>query len=175
MRFRLTDERNWESEPFEASTASELAMGVRAAWDVYAAKTFGTVHPAMDARVKLAELDRWLADRESRPGATDDQIRSWRANAQYKRHQITVASGAELSPLAIHAWDEVADSGWLNPTTHKSAIAPRVKRVLPEEEAGELIHHSAHLMDHMRRLMGMASSVGEQVREHLYPKLRSVN
>lgn len=174
MKFRLTDEREWESAPFEASNASELALGVRKAWDTYAAKTFGSVHPAMAARVKLAEIDRWLAEREARPDATDDQIRSWRANAQHRRYQITVASGAELSPLAIHVWDDVAGSGWLNPGTHKSAIAPRVKRVLSEAEAFELVHLSAHLLEHMRRLMGMAASVGEKVRERLYPAPRLV-
>lgn len=84
MLFRLTDEQEWEHR-FEASAPDELKAGIREAWDAYinehrhpkAPKS----HPAFAYQWRLSEIDRWLDERLSRPGATEDAKRSWRAQA----------------------------------------------------------------------------------------------
>lgn len=148
MKFRLSDERSWSSE-FVANDAESLRHGIAAAWDVrieLVRRNPGTTHPAFALPRRLAEIDGWLAERLARAIVTDDQRRSWEAQASHWRHSANRDLGGDdsCSPLRLHVlagespslWSTIAvctPSGW-----HCDPISPRVARTMAIERVRAL-------------------------------------
>lgn len=181
LDFRVTDERAWE-RAFSAATPDELRAGIRQAWDErIAATSRQTSHPGLALAARLADVRSWLAPRMARTDATDEQRRSWEAQAAHWTHTARRDLGGEawLSPLRLHVR---GDSGaWLTLCGrsraghwHCSPEAPRVARVEPLERCAELLEGAGAMVDHERNLLALAGAVGETVREHLYPPPRLV-
>jgi hypothetical protein len=113
MRFRVTDERYWSHE-FAAHTAAQLSRGITAGWDAYMdlfPPRFETdlVHPGLRARVRLAQIDRWLEERLQRDH-TPAQESAWVGQAIKWRHDANSQYGGShtVSPLRLHVfgvWD----------------------------------------------------------------------
>lgn len=198
MRLRVTDERVWASE-FDAASPAELAAGIRRAWDERIREAGASEHPAIALRARLAEVDRWLAERMAREGATDEQRQSWRANAVHRRYQARRDLGdATLSTLRLHVRGETGAGTWLTimrpaPGNEAGAplaltedgrtftgwrcdpTAPTVGRVVSDEDARRLFAGAAAMVTWERCLWGLGEAVSEAVRRAQYPAPRIVS
>lgn len=165
MKFRLTDEIDWSFE-FDVTDAADLVSGIRRGWDAHIAAST-SVHPAVAHRARLAEIERWLSERETRVDATDEQRASWRANARHERWLADSRFGAGgTHPLSLHVLADATPQVWLVPVPHKT-IAPRVNRTIDAGAAKRLLDGARLVVEHHARLMGMADSIGDQVGDAL--------
>jgi hypothetical protein len=189
MKFRVTDEASWERE-FVANTSSELAAGVRRAWDeriqesplarVSTAGTVGGVHPAFAFCARKAWIGRWFEERMARATPTSD-VRSWKAQAALWLHQAKVELGADeiLSPLRLHVWapgDAGGISVWSTLAIRSSGgqwscspAAPRVGRAVNATRAQELYDGAEVICEHARNLGLLAEHVGDAIRQDRAP------
>jgi hypothetical protein len=176
MQFRMTDGREWSHE-FEAVDAAELVVGVRQSWDAFiVANESADGHPGLALRIREAEIDRSLAEKLARPNATNEQRRSWTANANHDRWNARRSLGATGTPslLELHVHTESGPcAGWLTPIPH-NPVAPRLPRTLDADRALSLFSGAEAMVAHHAKLMGLADSVGEAIRTVQFPPLRSV-
>jgi hypothetical protein len=176
--FRVTDERGWSRE-LAAHSGDELRAGIRAAWDTWigALSTSGDVtHPAFALAARLADIRSWLAPRMARTNATDEQRRSWEAQAAHWTYEATrdLGGATHLSPLRLHVQAE--DATWctlcrlVNERWQCDPIAPQVARVEPLERCADLFAGGVRMVEWARELGTFADHVGEVVREAQHPR-----
>lgn len=182
VEVRLTDERAWETESLFVASAEELRSAIRSSWDarirdVVAGRTparrvgprdWRAGIPAGRVRTHhLAEAEAWLAERMSRPDSTEEQRRSWQAQAAYWRYVIREETGGgdwTNSILRLHVRGPVSDL-WLSPgpgLRPSSALAPRVPRNETLDRCDRLLRACVAMAEHdvnMEALCGFAFNV----------------
>jgi 3'-phosphoadenosine 5'-phosphosulfate sulfotransferase (PAPS reductase)/FAD synthetase len=182
MIFRLTDERDWVQE-FEAESPAALAAGVRQIWDqrIAAASREGeATHPAFALRSRTKDIDAWLAQRLAREGATQEQILSWKAQADHQRYLAKRDLGGEgASELRIHV---LGSGGWLTLARRAQsgkwtlpAGSPRVARQISQDQARSLFEGAEVTLEHEAKLSGLAGHVSETIRQVQFPRPRLLN
>lgn len=169
-RFRVTDEIGWEYR-FEARTPVEVARGIRAAWEARISETWPGAHPALRFRVRMSEITAWLLERQGRAGATEEQRRSWNAQADHWRITASRDMGerVDLSPLRIHVQDH--KDRWLTfgPPGRGAHRAWRVVRVMDLVTTTAMLEGAAEMLEYSLLLDGLSGFVGEEIRKMQYP------
>ena len=165
LRFRVTNERSWEYA-FDAASPSDLSSGVRAAWDDWISEHWGRLgHPAFAYRARMAEIAAWLRERKARH-ASDEQRRSWAAQAQHWRAEAAVTMGeTEHSPLRLHVRGGRLFH-WL--VLDCKAYAPRVPRRIEPERATALLRAARRTVAHAENIDALICDVDDSIRTHLY-------
>ena len=172
LTLRLSNNKNWCSE-FTAHNPSELAAGIRAAWDVYIRDVgaprlrlpLGDMSPAMAAAAARKRTREWLAERLARPNTTEQQLASWHA---------------QVSSWTFDATRELGDSPTLylhvrGPASGLFLAVPPFPRVARRVDAGlasRLWNQMAALADHDVNLLALAGSVSASI-EALYVEARA--
>lgn len=180
MMLRVTDERGFSHE-FPADSPEDVKRGIRAGWDIWISALSGSrdaSHPAFALVTRLAEIRSWLAPRMARADATEEQRKSWEAQASHWTYLANrdLGGAARLSPLRLHV---LADSEtWCTPAQRASPdadwrcnpVSPQVLRSESDERCGELFAGCVRMVEYDRELMGFADHVGDVVRQAQHPK-----
>ena len=168
-RFRLVEcvHRLWSCE-FEAAEPEELRLGVMQAWDAHIVAhrhpAAAAVDPAWALTERLQEIDRWLQDRLAREDTTEQQRRSWQAQAHHWRYQAEVHLGK--GPLLELQVFGPASGRWLTPVPGKP-VAPAVPRNLDHENARFLFAGSRRMVEYDAELCGLAGRIARMAMEEL--------
>jgi len=157
MRFRLSNGRDWAGE-FDAVAPIALAAGIQRVRATRLRTQGAGGHPIIALRRRLAEVDRWLREREARCGGTTDQLGSWRGIASVRRHDARRAAGI-VESLALHVRTPGGD--WAH--TGRGVLPLSVPWTLSAADlragAQQWFADAADNLAHIARISGLASFV----------------
>ena len=166
-KLRMTNSVDWAHE-FNASCASEIITGVRAAWRAWRPRTAegrasDQIAPDMMLPARLAQIDAWLASREARCGVTHNMLRDWRGQAASWRSRAIaqLAPNHGASPLMIHVLGDQGD--WLSMGRNGTAIPTTVGPKLSPSDADVLWRYAELAIWHENELRALTQAI-------LYPK-----
>lgn len=127
MKFRLSNERQWASDPFEATTTRALMEGIRQAWQ-QCLEEAGTSDDRDSFDEQIAWLDNWLDDKLAGDEDRDHVIEGWRDRVAADKRRARKEYGLERGRLQIQVELGGGAGTWYGLSPSGS---PRVKREEP--------------------------------------------
>lgn len=170
--FRLADESgSWASRSFSAATPGDLAKGIQRAWDEYITMHAGEeIHPGFALSARLTAIRRWLSERLSRTSFTEEQVKSWKAQAEHWVWQANRELGGVGGKLGLQVRSSVGDY-WM--TTTPGPVSAKPPRLVNATSTSSWLEWAERWETHDRNLKRIGDVVVEEMEKESRKQRRS--